>query len=1023
MQEAYLPLSSPETELTSDTAQRGPPPPGSDDAHSGRKALLRTVFAWLLLFTVLGFYWVQLHRSHQQQLLEAESGAKLRASQTVHALALQVGTMIEKIDYIARHMADEWPRSGDAQFRNTVEVAQNALPEDAVVQVAITDASGNIVFSSLNPTDDTRRSAVSIADREHFEVHTGGGEARLFISRPLMGRISGQWTVQFTRPILNGPRFDGVVVVSISSEHLSRAFRRIFPDPSDVALLLRDDGAYLARSHLLEQVLGKSVPADRRFLSEPGEVSGFYDVVAPVDGVARFYAWRRAADYPVVVSLGLSTERALASVNRSIRESRRQNLLASCLLLVSAACITVLFLQRSRQSAHLQLASERLALALRGGDLGSWDWDCVSGSTLCNERWAEIFGAPLSAFEPTFETWYGAVYPEDRPVVKAALDAHLRGDTEQFEATYRICRRDGGCAWVLDRGKVVAWNADGTPRRMAGTVMDVTARKHAEQAEAAVRAQLAKLVVEVPGVVYQYLLRPDGTSCFPYASPGIHEVFGVSAEEASRSAEQMIRIIHPNDLERFSSSVRESSEHLTTWHCEFRVLKADGTVCWMYGQAKPERTADGGTLWHGYVYDVTARVEESQLRRALLEQSTAAIVMASPRREVRFANRRMHELFARPGESLVGVDLRRLHLSPDTYQTLGNSYDEVRTRGEVRLELPLRAANGSVHWFDMHGVLRDPDDPDSDVVWTLIDISERHEVEAVLATERLRLTTLLQRFPGGVLMEDADERVIMANPAACDMLGLGCAPGELIGVAHRGLLEWLGEGRAGWLPVPDATSDGERRRSIEVGDARGRALEIDWVPIQGEDGELGRVWLLRDVTERRQREATLAALAATDALTGLPNRRSFMASLHAAIEDRAARGAITGVLLMLDIDHFKKVNDTFGHAAGDKVLCQAAEILRHSLRQDDLAGRLGGEEFAVLLRGVKLDEGAALADRLRAKLASTPVLTDESSIRITVSIGVTSLRDTDADQLLREADQALYAAKSGGRNRVCVWPV
>lgn len=984
----------------------------------------RIVAAWLLLVLALAVYWLQLDRAHVSGLAEAESAAKLRAAQTVHGLALQVGTLIEKMDYIARHMADEWQRVPPGHFHDIVAVAQNALPEGALVQVAIADAHGDIVFSSLSARVAAAGQPVSIADREHFRVHVDAPDPQLYISRPLVGRISGQWTVQFSRPIIGAQGFEGVVVLSVSAEHLSRALRSIFPDPADVALLLREDGVYLARSHLLEQVLGKHVPSSRTFLIDRSAESGHYDVVAPVDGVPRFYAWRRAAGYPVLVSLGLSTERVLAGVRGTIQESRQRNFLGTLMLVAAAGLITWLVIQRSRQALALQRASERLTLALHGGDLGTWDWDCINDVAQVNPRWAEIYGTTPPECKAVFATWFACVLEEDRPAIKAAIDAHLRGDAEQYEATYRIRRHDGSEAWVLDRGRVVAWGADGEPLRAAGTVLDVTARKHAEEAEAALRTELAKLAAQVPGMMYQYLLRPDGTSCFPYASPGIAAMFGVTPEEAARSAEKMIRIVHPNDQQRFSESLRASAETLETWRCEFRVVRDDGSIVWFYGHANPERTREGATLWHGYVYDITARVEESQLRRALLEQSTAAIVMASPRREVRFANRRMHELFARPGERLVGTDLRRLHLNDANYQALEGAYERVGRQGEVRLEMPLLACDGRTHWFDMHGVLRDPADPDSEVVWTLIDITERHEVEAVLATERLRLTALLQRFPGGVLMEDGAGQVVVANPAVCDLLDLDCVPAELVGLGHDELVERLGSQRADWLQQPvDSAEQGERRRSVEASDARGRTLEIDWVPIRSEAEHLGRVWLLRDVSERKQREATLAALAATDALTGLPNRRSFMASLHAAIENLSARGEPTSVLLMLDIDHFKKVNDTFGHAAGDKVLCQAAEILRHSLRERDCAGRLGGEEFAVLVFGVGLEDGLALAERLRAQFARVPVLADEAAIRITVSVGATVLRHTDADSLLREADQALYAAKAGGRNRVCIWPV
>ncbi|WP_341649562.1 hypothetical protein [Thauera humireducens] len=159
-----------------------------------------------------------------------------------------------------------------------------------------------------------------------------------------------------------------MIVVSVSAEHLSQALREIFPDPADVALLLREDGAYIARSHLLEGVLGKKVPDDRSFLQDRAIRHGFYDVVAPVDGVERYYAWRRVPDRPLVVSLGLSKSAAMATVRDSVRSSGLYNLLTTVALLLAALWITRLFLLKSRQTAALAEARERLDFALQGAD-------------------------------------------------------------------------------------------------------------------------------------------------------------------------------------------------------------------------------------------------------------------------------------------------------------------------------------------------------------------------------------------------------------------------------------------------------------------------------------------------------------------------------------------------------------------------------------------------------------------------------------------------------------------------------
>jgi diguanylate cyclase (GGDEF)-like protein len=162
-------------------------------------------------------------------------------------------------------------------------------------------------------------------------------------------------------------------------------------------------------------------------------------------------------------------------------------------------------------------------------------------------------------------------------------------------------------------------------------------------------------------------------------------------------------------------------------------------------------------------------------------------------------------------------------------------------------------------------------------------------------------------------------------------------------------------------------------------------------------------------------------LATTDFLTGLPNRREFMGRLQEE-EGRLQRdiGACAAVLL-LDIDHFKRINDEYGHAAGDAVLRQLADLMRDGQRKIDMLGRIGGEEFAVLLPGTDLDAAAVFAERLRLRVEQATLQLDEGvTLGITVSIGIAAMggKTAGGDPALIRADQALYCAKRGGRNRV-----
>ncbi len=1127
--------------------------------QKARALVLRPLAGWAVLLVALAVYWVQLYHSHQTQLQQVQSQTRQGATQTVHALALQTEALIRKIDYVAIHLGEHWTSQNRQEFLDSLHITEQSFPAGSLAQVGIADVRGNIVFSSLSPNKQPQGSdgqPISIADREHFKVHADNIDELpyLFISRPVLGRVSQQWTVQFSRPLHDAQgRFSGVIVLSVPARHLSQALQNIFPDHIDVALLLRADGAYLARSQGMEAVMGQSVPRTRQFLADPSTTQGIYEVVAPPDGIERYYAWRRVSHYPVIVSLGIGKERALAAVQKALHHSHLQNILGSSILLLAAAWITYLWLQQSRQAKELATTSERLALALHGGNLGSWDWNCQTQENHFSALWAARLGYQLDELPARFSTWQERVHPEDWPAVQAACTAHLQGESPYYEAEYRMRHRDGHWVWVLDRGQVVEWMADGRPRRMAGTVLDISDRKHAEAAAQASQERLAKLMREVPGVVYQYLQRADGSACIPYASPGVEALYGISAAEVEHSADKMIARLHPADRHRVLHSIAQSADNLQPWRCEYRARLPDGQVRWVLGQANPERTPEGDTLWHGYIHDITAehaaaealrlnaeylrlalqavrdglwswdmdtgslewderiremlgevslpavlnyqdwlyrlhptdrervlpqwnaqiqqhpdqvisaeyrmrtaqgqwlwieargrivawgddglparmvgtytdistRVAQTQLHQALIDQSRAAILLVDQQRHILYANARLSKIFAQPGQDITQQPMSSLHISPASFEAMQSRYEALRQQGKVRFEYPMRDAQGQVRWFDMHAVLRDPEDPEgSDVVWTMVDITEKHQSAAALAMERLRLTTLLERFPGGVLMEDAHGIVTMANQNLCDWLELPGPPNTLQGLTHEALCAQLGPLRATWLSVPGSSANGEKRRNTEVLCSSGRTLEVNWVPIVRDSEQLGRFWLLQDISERKQRETALATLAATDVLTNLPNRRSFMVSLEEAIMGSKNHPEHGTALLMMDIDHFKRINDSYGHPVGDVVLQHVAQLIRHKLRQNDVAGRLGGEEFAVLLQKIQLPDALALANRLREALAKTPALTSAGKVTVTISIGMVMLSGDDATRSLSHADEALYLAKNSGRNRICVW--
>jgi diguanylate cyclase (GGDEF)-like protein len=226
-------------------------------------------------------------------------------------------------------------------------------------------------------------------------------------------------------------------------------------------------------------------------------------------------------------------------------------------------------------------------------------------------------------------------------------------------------------------------------------------------------------------------------------------------------------------------------------------------------------------------------------------------------------------------------------------------------------------------------------------------------------------------------------------------------------------------------PIHKTTQDGQTRRTEEwFIRASGDGFPVNLVvtPLHQEDRLVGSVVVFQDITELKKLQQKLVEQSHVDALTGLANRRYLLKLMHQEFE-RIKRNHHSAVLIMADLDHFKNVNDTYGHAAGDQVLKAFAKLMNDTLRKTDIIGRLGGEEFVILLPETALDQALEMAERLKHNAQMFSLNIDQHIIQFTVSLGMVEIHPdhNDIETSLAKADNALYQAKSNGRNRIEVY--
>ncbi len=315
----------------------------------------------------------------------------------------------------------------------------------------------------------------------------------------------------------------------------------------------------------------------------------------------------------------------------------------------------------------------------------------------------------------------------------------------------------------------------------------------------------------------------------------------------------------------------------------------------------------------------------------------------------------------------------------------------------------------------------------SQLLGVVVDVTDQMETAAALAESRFQFQTLTEALPQIVWSCDAEGRHDYFSARWSEFTGI--EPKDITEETWKELV----------YPEHAAMVAGVWNNALRTGQAydidyrfRHRSGEYRWLrvmalPIRDDDGQIVRwfgtstdvheAYLVAEERERLARE--LERIAAEDALTGLLTRRAFSDRVTAMI-NRNPRSRRQASLLMLDVDHFKSINDTYGHPVGDKVLTVVADRLRASIRKHDLVGRLGGEEFAVYLPQCSKREALEVAERIRVSMEKDPIaLEGDGAVVATVSIGVTTgpANRLTLDRSLSIADKALYDAKTGGRNR------
>ncbi len=411
--------------------------------------------------------------------------------------------------------------------------------------------------------------------------------------------------------------------------------------------------------------------------------------------------------------------------------------------------------------------------------------------------------------------------------------------------------------------------------------------------------------------------------------------------------------------------------------------------------------------------------------RDLIEGSIQGVLIHAEGKIV-FANQAYADIFGYDSpDELLAQESAYAHVAPHEHERM-KGYRNARLGGEdiTAYEFEGIKKDGSHIWLENRGRAIKWDGKPA-IQRTIVDITERKQAQERLRAAEEQNRLILESAGEGIYGLDLEGKATFVNPAAARMLGYEAD--ELVGKAMHDLVHHSYPDGTRYpqekCPMYAALSDGNTHvvtnEVLWRKDKSSFPVEYTSTPVRKDEEVIGSVVVFKDITERKRAEEELQKLAVTDPLTNLPNRRHY---LQIAEKETAwsLRYKHPLSVIVMDLDHFKAVNDAHGHAKGDEVLVEIARVCLNAVRGSDVFARFGGEEFAALLPMTTLSQSEALGHRLRHLVAESVVKSDEGNIRVTASFGVAQFIDEDAEieQTLARADKALYQAKEAGRNAV-----
>jgi diguanylate cyclase (GGDEF)-like protein/PAS domain S-box-containing protein len=439
---------------------------------------LLTLPRFILLLAVgltaiaLAAYWWQQEISHERLREETLQRTERHATKLAEAVALQADEMVRGFDIALRHMAADYLEY-PASFEGSVQAIVQTYPTAANIAVAVTDAEGYLAYRSSGLPG-----RVYVGDRDYFTFHRDSADDRLYMTKPILSRLSNVWNIHLARKLVRKGRFAGVIMIVVPVEYISSSLSRLLLNEGDVISLFAQDGEYMSRSSDLANAMGKSVPKTRPFVGPDAPASGVFRAIAAFDKVPRIYGWQRLETLPLVVNVGLATAAAMEPVERQLRQDHVFGLVGTATTVIGLSVIVLLL---SINAGRFVALREREA-ELR---VNKTVFDAATEGMFVTDA-----GNRILAVNPAFTAITGYTAAEAIGRTPSLLSSG-RHDAAFYAAMRETLARDGRWEGELinrhkngqlyDEWLKIAAVGEGGERRYVALLSDITVKKRREE--------------------------------------------------------------------------------------------------------------------------------------------------------------------------------------------------------------------------------------------------------------------------------------------------------------------------------------------------------------------------------------------------------------------------------------------------------------------------------------------------------------------------------------------------------------